>query len=271
MRLATAHSSAVRNPTKPKAGYSPAIPLLTRHYSTSALGAESYVSTTVSRPNNLRPLQRNFSSTTLRPTYPLPLKYNKIIPLGTLAILGAVLLYGKTTETLNIFSSKPNPASRMKERLEKHGFVEKSVFPDGNCQMRALADQLHGTENNHKDVRTKVMSWLAKNEKFSVEEQGSATLGDFIDKDAYPKWDSYVAHMSRNGAWGDHITLLAAAEVYGVNIFVISNVDDLGTGQYITNITPKSTKAKTTLNLSHWHELHYNSLYPINPPPSREE
>lgn len=264
LRWATAHSCAVSNPTKPKAGHAPALPLLTRNYYTSS--EDSCVSTVLSPRPNFRSAQRAYS-TTARPTHN---KYSKLVPFSTLAILGVMLLFGKA-EAFSLFGSKhPTPTSRMKERLEKHGFMERPVSPDGNCQMRAIADQLYGTDNNHKDVRSKITSWLAKNERFSVDEQGSAAIGDFIDRDAYPKWVSYVSHMSRDKAWGDHITLLAAAEVYGVNIFIISNVDDLGTGQYITNIAPKSKKAERTLNLSHWHEQHYNSLYPVNKQSSRE-
>lgn len=77
-----------------------------------------------------------------------------------------------------------------------------------------------------------------------MDDDGTATLGDFIDRDQFPKWATYTTYMSRNGklnnififdllllnsfyfyaliiklgTWGDHITLLAAAEVYGVNV-----------------------------------------------------
>lgn len=81
---------------------------------------------------------------------------------GTLALLGGVMLFlGSTPTAHSFFFSKPTPASRMKERLDKHGisfhlnitymkivftyyagFVEKLVIPDGNCQMRSISDQV---------------------------------------------------------------------------------------------------------------------------------
>lgn len=79
------------------------------------------------------------------------------------------------------------------------------------------------------------------------------------------------------GSWGDHITLVAASEVYNVQvsplspfplnflwphsfplplpflhsfshqIAIISNVDDHGSGQYITTIMPRSKKPTKTV------------------------
>lgn len=264
MRLATAHTSAISNkPQGPQARST--IPLLTSMSSYSPSSSpESYapVSTITSRINNI-PLQRNFSTATR--AYP---GYTFSGKLGTLAMLGGVMLFLGSTSTAQSFFqfSKSTPTSRMKERLDKHGFVEKLVIPDGNCQMRAISDQINGDENQHKDVRSKIISWLNTNEKFAVDDEGTATLGDFIDRDQFPRWATYTSYMSRNGTWGDHITLLAAAEVYGVSIGIISNVDDNGTGNYITSINPRSKKSTKTINLSHWHEMHYNSLHPSNPP-----
>jgi len=156
----------------------------------------------------------------------------------------------------------------MEERLKKHGFQEKRVVPDGNCQMRALSDQIWGDENRHKEVRTEVTTWLDKNEKFTIDDNGTSTLGDFIDRDQFPQWSSYVKYMAKDGSWGDHITLFGAAETYGVTIVVLSNVDDNGAGRYLTSIVPRTTtKPKGPIHLSHWHEFHYNSLRPINADP----
>jgi len=268
MRMATAHSAVVGN-TKPSQCSSSTLPLLaSRTYPSSSTPTSTSTSTTVSpHITNLYRMPRTFFSTAhsyRRSMFP---------PLSTLAIIGGVMLFlgHSTVDAFSIpFFNRPTPTSRMKERLEKHGFIEAPVVPDGNCQMRALADQINGDENYHADVRSKIISWLDKNEKFPVDDSGSTTLGDFIDRDHYPRWASYVSYMSRNGSWGDHITLVAAAEVYGVQISIISNVDDGGTGQYMTTIIPRSRKPTKTVSLSHWHELHYNSLHPAKQVGGRE-
>lgn len=269
LRMATAHLSA--NGNRPQSsGPRSTLPVLSSNSwgsssssaSTPAEGCVSATSTPLvprSNNNNLAYLQRNFGTR----SYPPPSTFSG--KLGALALLGGVMLFLGSAQTAHsfFFSSKASPASRMKDRLEKHGFTERQVIPDGNCQMRAISDQLLGDENHHRAVRSKIMSWLSTNEKFSVDDSGSTTLGDFIDREQFPKWTTYTSYMSRNGAWGDHITLLAAAEVYGVNISIISNVEDNGHDQYITCINPRSQKPSKTINLSHWHEMHYNSLYPV--------
>jgi len=136
--------------------------------------------------------------------------------------------------------------------------------------MRAISDQIYGDENRHNEVRSKIMQWLSAREKFAVDNEGTATLGDFIDRDQFPRWNSYISYMSQNGAWGDHITLLGAAETYGVSITVLSNVEANGADQYMTYIKPKSAKSTKDIYLSHYHELHYNSLYTANPSKQQE-
>lgn len=271
VRMATAQCSAVVSNSKPaqRPGYS-TVPLLASRGSTHSATSESITTMVAPRiiNNNFNGIQRTFA------TMHAASSRKPIFPLGTLALIGGVMLFlGTSTAEAFSFpfsSGKRSPAVRMKERLDKHGFIERVVVPDGNCQMRALADQIHGDENHHVDVRSRIMSWLSKNEKYQVDDNGSATLGDFIDRDTYPRWTSYVSYMSRNGSWGDHLTLVAASEVYDATIAIISNVEDNGTGQYITQILPRTKKPSRTLNLSHWHEMHYNSLHPANKVGARE-
>jgi len=258
LRAATPHVSAGTNHSNRRPHGLPIRPL----YSSTPTARPSPTSSSMAVSNNSHMLflQRSFSSH----SYPAPFARRKLfLPMGAFALIGgAMLFFSSTVGSLSIpLLSKPNGAARMKERLTRHGFVERAVAPDGNCQMRALSDQILGDEKYHKDVRLNIMKWLSANEKFPVGEGGGATLGDFIDKDQFPKWASYITYMSQNGAWGDHITLLAAAEVYAVTVNILSNVDDGGTGQYITSIKPKSITPSKEIYLSHWHEMHYNSLY----------
>lgn len=273
-RALTVVGTNATNNNVPSPSPPPYLPLLRFHPSRSSSSTTPIPSddrvllsaTSLVPMNNILFLQRSFASR----TYSIPEKSSSSFPrLLTFATIGsAVLLLGSyAADAIGFpFSSKSNAASRMKERLERHGFIEKPVVPDGNCQMRALSDQMFGDEQYHKDVRLKVMKWLGVNEKFSVEDNGSATLGDFIDRDQFPSWSSYVGYMSQNGAWGDHITLVGAAEAYAITINIVSNVDDNGTGQYMTLIKPRSAKSTKDVYLSHWHEMHYNSLYPTQQP-----
>jgi len=115
---------------------------------------------------------------------------------------------------------------RMESNLEMYGFREKEIRGDGNCQFRALADQLFGDEERHNEVRLKIVDWLRKNKDFEVDE--GTKIFDFLDLEEYSSWNEYCDEMSRNGAWGDQFTLVAGAEVFQVNIHILSSIRSKG-------------------------------------------
>ncbi|WZZ37727.1 hypothetical protein YC2023_033986 [Brassica napus] len=71
-------------------------------------------------------------------------------------------------------------------------------------------------------------------------------------------YTDYLKTMKRNGEWGDHVTLQAAADWYGVRMFVITSFKDTC---YI-EILPHLQKSNRLICLSFWAEVHYNSIYP---------
>ena len=132
----------------------------------------------------------------------------------------------------------------MDNRLAAYGLKEKKVRGDGNCQFRALADQLFGDQERHAECRAVVMNQLrAESEHYSV----------FVPED----WGAYVSEMSRDSAWGDHITLQAAADAYGVGMCVISSYKD----NFVIEIVPRVRRSERILWISFWAEVHYNSVY----------
>jgi len=130
---------------------------------------------------------------------------------------------------------------------------------DGNCMMRAISHQLFGTQEKYKEVRTKILGWLQINEEFDVDGQGTQ-ISYFMDTDEYPSWKEYCTRMSRDGFWGDHLALIAAAQVFAKRIWILSSVIAAGEVEPVTVIEPLGISPDKTLFLSHWHENHYNSL-----------
>jgi len=149
----------------------------------------------------------------------------------------------------------------MRERIMKYNMEERAVVADGNCQFRSLADQVHKDQNLHEAVREQVVRWLQTNENHHVDD-GSSRLEDFLDRDLFPSWKDYCTYMKRNGSWGDHMTLMAAAEIFNSEIWIISSVKFSPGIEPIINIVPTKKPAKRTIRLAHYHELHYNSLHP---------
>ncbi|CAA0400384.1 putative ubiquitinyl hydrolase 1 [Arabidopsis thaliana] len=133
---------------------------------------------------------------------------------------------------------------RLRNRLEMFDFTEVKVPGDGNCQFRALADQLYKTADRHKHVRRQIVKQL-KSRPDSY--QGYVPM-DFSD---------YLRKMSRSGEWGDHVTLQAAADAYRVKILVLTSFKDTC---YI-EILPTSQEFKGVIFLSFWAEVHYNAIY----------
>ncbi|KAH7679149.1 Ubiquitinyl hydrolase 1 protein [Dioscorea alata] len=88
---------------------------------------------------------------------------------------------------------------RLLERLTTYGLAEMQVEGDGNCQFRALADQLFRNPDYHKHVRKAVVKQLKHFRKF---------YESYVPMD----YKTYLKNMKRTGEWGDHVTLQAAAD-----------------------------------------------------------
>ncbi|KAL0403494.1 UNVERIFIED_CONTAM: OVARIAN TUMOR DOMAIN-containing deubiquitinating enzyme 9 [Sesamum radiatum] len=135
---------------------------------------------------------------------------------------------------------------RLLNRLQLYDLEELKILGDGNCQFRSLSDQIYRSPDYHKFVREQVLNQL-KSQAELYENYVPMAYGDYMKK------------MSKNGEWGDHVTLQAAADWFGVKIFVITSFKDTC---YI-EILPQNQKSNRTIFLSFWAEVHYNSIYPL--------
>lgn len=140
---------------------------------------------------------------------------------------------------------------RLQLRLDFYGLREKIVKGDGNCQFRALSDQLFRDGGaNHEEVRSSVVERLLSNPD------------DYAPYCAPMSIDEYVQRMSKPGEWGDHITLQAASDAYGVEINVLTSYMQAG----FIEIQPQDTDAvrnsPRALWISFFAEVHYNSIIP---------
>ena len=135
--------------------------------------------------------------------------------------------------------------TRLDTRLKLYNLREKVVRGDGNCQFRAVADQLFRDQERHAECRAVVINQLRR---------ASDDYAPYVPED----FDAYVDSMAKDTAWGDHITLQAAADAYGVRMCVISSYRD----NFLVEITPKTQRSARVCWISFWAEVHYNSVYP---------
>ncbi|XP_074269567.1 OVARIAN TUMOR DOMAIN-containing deubiquitinating enzyme 11-like [Silene latifolia] len=160
--------------------------------------------------------------------------------------------------TPRVINDIPNPNdatfdhNRLAERLTTYGLAELQIEGDGNCQFRALADQLFHNPEYHRHVRKQVVKQL-KNFRKLYESYVPMKYGDYLKK------------MKRNGEWGDHVTLQAAADRFEAKICLVTSFRETC---YI-EILPYDKKFSKEIWLSFWSEVHYNSLYDSGDVPTR--
>ncbi|GAB4842706.1 OVARIAN TUMOR DOMAIN-containing deubiquitinating enzyme 11 [Ancistrocladus abbreviatus] len=142
---------------------------------------------------------------------------------------------------------------RLSERLKTYGLEELQIEGDGNCQFRALADQLLRNPDYHKHIRKEIVKQLKHFQKLY---EGYVPM----------QYKSYMKKMARTGEWGDHVTLQAAADRFGAKICLVTSFRD---SCYI-EILPNSKNFSKELWLSFWSEVHYNSLYASGDVPTRK-
>ncbi|KAL6603137.1 hypothetical protein ACP70R_043498 [Stipagrostis hirtigluma subsp. patula] len=136
---------------------------------------------------------------------------------------------------------------RLLERLGNYGLAEFQIEGDGNCQFRALADQIFRNPDYHKHVRKAVMKQL---KEFRKQYEGHVPM----------EYKVYLKKMKRPGEWGDHLTLQAAADRFGAKICLLTSFRDT----CLIEIVPRDLTPTKELWLSFWCEVHYNSLYAID-------
>ena len=84
------------------------------------------------------------------------------------------------------------------------------------------------------------------------------SLFNFVDQKEYPTWKEYLKKMERDGTWGDHLILQAAARHLNCVIHIISSHPE-----FDVKIEPDSNSTTcdvAELLLGHIYEYHYVSL-----------
>ncbi|OMO99259.1 Ovarian tumor, otubain [Corchorus olitorius] len=139
---------------------------------------------------------------------------------------------------------------RLLQRLQIYGLFEVKVSGDGNCQFRALSDQMYRSPEYHKHVRKEIVKQLKDHRNLY---EGYVPM----------KYKRYCKKMAKSGEWGDHVTLQAASDKFAAKICLLTSFRDT----CFIEIMPQYQPPKHELWLSFWSEVHYNSLYEIQGAP----
>ncbi|KAI4367318.1 hypothetical protein MLD38_023069 [Melastoma candidum] len=139
---------------------------------------------------------------------------------------------------------------RLLERLNVYGLCEVKVSGDGNCQFRALSDQMYRSPEYHKHVRKDIVKQLKSYQSLY---EGYVPM----------RFKTYYKKMAKLGEWGDHVTLQAAADKFAAKICLLTSFRDT----CFIEIMPQLGAPQRELWLSFWSEVHYNSLYELRDAP----
>ncbi|KAL0020195.1 hypothetical protein WJX79_009352 [Trebouxia sp. C0005] len=166
------------------------------------------------------------------------------------------LKYSRHLPRVNSEPLSPEDSStaraRLLSRLDMYGLCEVAVHGDGNCQFRALSDQLYRTPHEHGYIRAAAIAQLQSYPNLYRE---------YIPED----YRQYCQRMQQFGTWGDHVTLQAVADAFGVRIAIMTSYQD----SCVIEIQPQGQiQSQRVLYLSFWAEVHYNSVYPQGEAPN---
>lgn len=115
---------------------------------------------------------------------------------------------------------------------------------DGNCQFSALCNELKkvGIFGSSKTLREEIVAYL--------ESHPNTADGTPLELFAGMPWNQYKNSMARQGTYGDHLTLQAAADVFQIEIVVYSTLGPSAT----QNIAPTNGIPLATFYLGHFAE-----------------
>ena len=122
-----------------------------------------------------------------------------------------------------------------------------AISDDGNCQFRALAQQVYGDDvKYHAGVRKAIV------ERMRVDEAFFGAMFDGADE-----LDAYLATMAMPRTWGDELTLRAAADAFGVSVHVITSTE---TNWYLRYDPSDGSTPKAHAFLTYVSPVHYDAV-----------
>ncbi len=159
-------------------------------------------------------------------------------------------------DSLNANNQHDNYDNLITHALTHNLLPEGDIPKDGNCMFHSLAQSLNvrqGKSLQQEDVRNDLGRWLHENPNLP---DGEA-LSNFVHNS---DWNSYIQGILSQ-EWGDHICLVAAAELYRTNIVIVSSLSS-----ELMVIRPRRDPDQVTssIYLGHESEVHYIRLEPLS-------
>eukprot|EP00928_Gymnodinium_smaydae_P066511 TRINITY_DN49502_c0_g1_i1.p1 TRINITY_DN49502_c0_g1~~TRINITY_DN49502_c0_g1_i1.p1 ORF type:complete len:346 (+),score=54.07 TRINITY_DN49502_c0_g1_i1:66-1040(+) len=137
----------------------------------------------------------------------------------------------------------------LRERCVFLGVYQHEMEDDGNCQFRAISQELFGNQRYHLSVRAAVVQHLR--------DHADEYKSFFEDAE----WQHYVDTMAQPKTWGDELSLRVAAEYFGVRIHVVTSAQE----NWLLHYEPGAGIASHSreIFLTYVSPIHYNTFEPL--------
>mmetsp|Transcript_84561 Transcript_84561/g.213250 ORF Transcript_84561/g.213250 Transcript_84561/m.213250 type:complete len:385 (+) Transcript_84561:76-1230(+) len=130
----------------------------------------------------------------------------------------------------------------LRQRCQFHGLREVQMEHDGNCQFRAISQELFGTQTYHASVRAKIATYMR----------------DHASEYRTLVHDEEIQRFGRDGVWGEEVTLAAAAHAFGIKVHVITS--SIGENWHLEYSFGGVSELGREVFLTYLAPLHYNAL-----------
>ena len=173
-----------------------------------------------------------------------------------------LLKYANREKKVESFLISLTSEERMNNVFERAGYIIRlNPSPDGNCQFRAIADQLQRqkvSDSTASQIRQSIVDYMVEYRQSPFNERED--FSNLFDRERYLRYNEYINMMREDSTFGDHLTLQAISEFFFVRIHVVSSEGS----NYDRIIVPQEDVAEIpTLTLGYYPEgngEHYISI-----------
>ena len=138
----------------------------------------------------------------------------------------------------------------LESRLEQLGLRPLDVGGEGDCFFRAISHQLYGDCNHHLNVRTAGVRYMRENPE------------RFIESNLESSWNEYLANMSLEGTWCDHLVIQAVADILNLRIHIVESDENFASFNAVEAVG--LAHQPTVVHIGHLGEYHYVSTSQLN-------
>ncbi|PWA63637.1 hypothetical protein CTI12_AA312950 [Artemisia annua] len=144
---------------------------------------------------------------------------------------------------------------RLLRRFDFYGYVGEIALGDGNNQVKAISQQLGPSDWPHEKVR----AFVVKQILLHSELYENLVNPPSVDSSNWTFLE-YLFCTSKDGAWGETVTLQAAADAFEVKIVVIDSSEDCAVHDFFPYGVEHPKKVLCLSCVTCQDETHYNSI-----------